>query len=519
MTAQQKRNFLILLAISLVYFLVMAIPNNQGAADGRQLSINSQDEGFQYPFLMRLLTPGADLKETLTHIVSYHHYIYGYPFYVASASVSLPLRILWGDNLANHTQVHLLILRQFISVLPMIASILILVYLQTRFRSTWRSLGLFFFLALIPGVVRQNITWWHPDALAIFFAMMVFFFLDRDEAHFKKNFYLAAVFCGLSAGTKLVGFFFFLVIAGYLVFGVTRQKIRLRQAFAAGILFILVLLATVVITNPLLLVPQTRAEIIKTHLSHNQSFRTGWDNPDSYNRDPLTWLPVIERWYGGALILGFALASLAVSCILGEQKRLNRQIFLWALPLSLYLLFAIAVRPDHYWMPVFLPLFSSVFNLVDIEKVKHLFAGKPKALNFPAGISLIALLMVCGAIIANLQKDIPLYLRAVQQNRLLLACDANSINTTDGQPVETALNSWYAVEEFDQSQNPPFRAFYAIQGQGLKTAIANPTHGILAWACQDQDSAVFRSTQKASDYKLSHPAARVIGPSGSEIIR
>ena len=323
MSRKQKNILITLLALSLLYFATMAFPNNQGANDARLLAITSQDEGFQYPFLLRMLTPGENLKETLTHIISYHHYIYGYPFYVYSAVVSLPLRIAWGEELVNHTQFHLLILRQFVSVLPILASILILVFLQTRFKSAWRSIGLFIFLAFVPGIMRQNLTWWHPDALAILFAVLVFYFLDKDNFHFSRNFFIAAIFCGLSAGTKLLGFFFFLVITGYLGMGILEKKVKINRAVLVGVSFILILFLTLIVSNPLLLVSQTRGEILKTHLSHNESFRTGWENLDTYNRNPTTWLPVIERWYGGVLFLIFALVSLIASCFQGEQRRLN----------------------------------------------------------------------------------------------------------------------------------------------------------------------------------------------------
>ncbi len=178
MKQKQTRVLIILALFSIAYFIVFIFPNATGAANAHMLSLTSQDESFQYPFLMRMLTPGESFKETLTHIISYHHYIYGYPFYIASALASLPLKLIYGNQLDSQVQLHLTVLRQLVSVLPMILSILILVYLQTRFQSLWRSVLLFSLLATLPGIVRQNISWWHPDALAILTAMLVFFFLD-----------------------------------------------------------------------------------------------------------------------------------------------------------------------------------------------------------------------------------------------------------------------------------------------------------------------------------------------------
>jgi len=67
--------------------------------------------------------------------------------------VLLPLRLILGAGWEAHTPVIVLILRQMINVLPMLAAIWILVWLQTRFKSTLKSISLFLFLAAIPGVV------------------------------------------------------------------------------------------------------------------------------------------------------------------------------------------------------------------------------------------------------------------------------------------------------------------------------------------------------------------------------
>lgn len=519
MTKKQKYVLFTLLVFAFLYFILLIFPNNQGADDAHLLSITSQDEGFQYPFLLRMLTPGSTVAETLKHIISYHHYIYGYPFYVYSALVSLPLSLIYGEALVGHTQLHLLVLRQFVSVLPMLASIILMVYLQTRFRSPWRSLVLFVILASIPGIVRQNITWWHPDAMAIFFAMLVFFFLDRDNLQFKRNFYFAAIACGLSAGVKLIGFLFFLVIAVYLLIGILQKKISIKKAVTTGFLFILILAATLVITNPLLLISETRADILKTHFSHTESFRTGWENDDSYNRNPLTWLPVLERWYGGIVFLAFALVSLIAGVLRGERKLLNALILLWVIPYSLYLLLTIAVRPDHYWMPVMLPLFSAVLNLVHPDDARPILSGKFDHFSFSTGVALLALLAALGQLVLNLQKSVPLYQRALNQQKLLLACDLNPINQLDGISVPTQEKTWYAVEEFNLHTEPPLRKYYAVSGEQLESVRASNDQGIQAWACRSSELAVFRSTQFAMDFKHSYPDFQVIGPDGQAIER
>lgn len=511
---KQTRVVIILALLAFVYFIVFIFPNATGAADAHMLSLTSQDESFQYPFLMRMLTPGESFNETLTHIISYHHYIYGYPFYIVSALASLPLKLLYGNQLENQVQLHLTVLRQLVSVLPMILSILILVYLQTRFQSLWRSVLLFSLLATLPGIVRQNISWWHPDALAILTAMLVFFFLDRDRLRFGRNFYFAAIACGISAGTKLIGFFFFLTITSYIIVGLAQKRLSLKKALSSAVFFIGILLVTVIVLNPLLLIPEKRAEIIRTHLSHNESFRSGWENNDPYERNPLTWLPVLDRWYGGLTFLFFTLISLIAGC-LGRARRLHNLLILtWVVPYATYLLTTIAVRPDHYWMPVILPLASASLVLTALSSPipnanqRRIFPD----ISLPTALFLLTILVVTGQVGLNLKKDFALYTDALNQEKVLTACDSESINRPDDKPVFLGDETWYLVMEYDEAQTPPIRKFYVSQGKDLGSVKAGIQQGKLVWACRNKALAELRADKDARDYQLSHPAAVVLGP-------
>jgi len=354
----------VLILVALAYFAAFTYPNLFGARDEHILSQKSGDEYFQYPFLLRMVTPGDTPAETRYRWVSYGHWIYGYPFYIYSAFSVLPLRWYYGDELINHTRLILVTLRQLVSVLPITLAMLLLVYLQTRFRSLPLALATFLTLAVIPGVVRQNIWWWHPDALTILAVVLTFFFLERDDLRFGRNFYLAAASCGMAASIKTIGAFFFLSIAVYLLAGLLGRRIRLGRAVLAGAGFIAVMLATVVFTNPLLLLPAQRAKIIQVHVDHSYFFTHGWQDDDPYATGLKAWLPILEGWYANRWFLVFALGALLVGCFLGRQRLLYALIAAWVAPLSLYLIFYIAVKPDHYWLPVTLPLFSCIPALV-----------------------------------------------------------------------------------------------------------------------------------------------------------
>ncbi len=101
--------------------------------------------------MIRILTPGKTFNETRANLFLYEDYHYGYPFYALSALALLPVRLIYGAGFTEHMQLNLLILRQVISLLPMVIAAGVLVYLQTRFLSPWKSLVLFIFLLTIRG--------------------------------------------------------------------------------------------------------------------------------------------------------------------------------------------------------------------------------------------------------------------------------------------------------------------------------------------------------------------------------
>jgi hypothetical protein len=149
---KKKQTTLIIFLIGFLVFLLYLIPNARGIRDEHMLSILSQDESIQYPYLVHMLTPGSSLFETVKNFVSYQHYFYGYFFYLYSVLVLLPFRLIVGNQFSAMTQVNLIILRQLVSVLPTLTAAGLLTYLQTRFYSTWKSALLFIFLLLVPAV-------------------------------------------------------------------------------------------------------------------------------------------------------------------------------------------------------------------------------------------------------------------------------------------------------------------------------------------------------------------------------
>jgi hypothetical protein len=201
----QKRIALLLILCSSIYFAIFCLPNHAAS------------ENLQ------------TVKQALLNFASYDYYFYGYPYFAYSALIVLPIKLL---NRLDDIPLVMVTLRQMVSVLPMLAAVLVLVYLQTKFKS-YKAFVLFAFLLSIPALVQNNL-WWHPDSLAILFAMLTIYFLNRDGLRFGHNFYFAAAMCGFSAGTKGIGFYFVLTIFVHLLIGWLAKKKPLSRWFCPG---------------------------------------------------------------------------------------------------------------------------------------------------------------------------------------------------------------------------------------------------------------------------------------------
>jgi len=217
MDKTQKKNLLILAVLGAVYFILFIFPNASTlGSDNPQVYLH-KDEYVIYPVVERMLLLEGSFSNIWGRLIIYGDYTYGYPFYFLSSLALLPLWLINGEKFFSQLPLNILILRQAINILPIILTAGIFSYLQTKFRSTWKSIFVFLFLLTIPAVVRSNIHWWHPDSLMLLAIALTFLFLDLDKMRLGKNFYLAAAACGLAAGIKLSGFFFVLAIPFYLL--------------------------------------------------------------------------------------------------------------------------------------------------------------------------------------------------------------------------------------------------------------------------------------------------------------
>lgn len=399
---KQKRYLvLILIFLSIGYFYIFIFPNNAGAEDINMLSIFEPDEFAQYPYVMRMIEfKGDSIRHKLWNFIAYQHYYYGFPFYALSAFVLLPLKLFSSPE---NVQMNMLFLRQVVSILPMIGSIWILVYLQTRFKDSVQTLIIFIFLLSIPIVVRNNL-WWHPDSLAILFSVLVFFFLDKDQLRYEGNFLFAAIAAGLSIGTKMIGWFFFLTIPIYLIWGIKQEKITWPTLIKKALLFLLVMSLTVVISNPALIHPYERGRYVAIQKAQSIAMGFGWDV--AYEKGPGSWFDIILEYYGQLLFLLVAFVSLGIGIYKKKTRLFHVLILSWVLPMSLYILFFVAIKPKHLLLPIALPLFSGLANIIPSSKK----TDKVNALNISAILLFILVLVQFGQ---NLIWDFSAY-----QNRL-----------------------------------------------------------------------------------------------------
>lgn len=364
MDTAQRKTLWIILILGLIYFCLMIPANLTGAKDPEMLSVFEVDEYAQYEHVLRMLTPGETFYQSVRNFFVYQHYFYGFPFYFFSALSLVPLRLFSADWPAN-TQLIVCWLRQCVSVLPMIGAAGIFAWILTRLKKRWVSVGLFLFLLLNPALVQNNF-WWHPDSLSLFFISLVFFFLDRDQLRFGKWFYFAAAACGYATGIKYHGLYFALTIPALILVALLQKRITFPKAVKNALIFLAIFAVFLILSNPLLLLPQERAEIIQTQqmqfeqtgvgtftINHG-AFQNGWEGLADL------WVYYAEPWFF-ILALGGILFGLRGS---QQQKLLSVMILTYLVP-ALGITISAATSRLHYFLPVFVPLLCGVANLFE----------------------------------------------------------------------------------------------------------------------------------------------------------
>lgn len=408
----QKKSviLLILLFLGAVYFFLFWPINSLGARDQIMISIFEPDEFAQYSHPLRMLDqPGKTLNQSIYRFTAYQHYYYGYPFYFYSAVALLPLKFISG---LDNTAYNMLFLRQLVSVLPMIAAVMLLVYLQTRFQSYLRSIFLFILLLTVPAVFRNN-TWWHPESLVFLFIVLTFYFLYKDDLSFGKCFYFSAIACGFAIATKLIGLFFFITIPTYILLGVYQGRINFMKAVKSSIIFVVLMAITFVACSPFLLFASERKAAFNIQLRQSEAMSDGFVL--SYAKGPAAWFSLIDNNYAQPLFLLASLVSLGIGIAKKETRLLSLLIATWSIPFMLYLLFTVVIKPKHFFIPILLPVFSTLPFLFDAVWPRTFRLVKANLVKFV--LLAVTLVVVLTQVIYNFNFDAKHYLAELNKEK------------------------------------------------------------------------------------------------------
>jgi hypothetical protein len=368
MTSVQKRIFGLLLGMAVLAFVLFGLPNAVASKNLSMVQIFQPDEAAPLPYVQQMIAPAATLNLALRHFIFYDYYYYGWPFFAASAVLLLPLQ--WLGRLGDMPLV-MLVLRQFISVLPMLAALLLLVYLQDGFRS-YRSPVLFAFLLSLPAVVQNN-AWYHPDGITFLLVVLTLYFLKRDALRFGRNFLLAAVMCGVATATKLVGVYFFLAVGLTLLLGLLLKKASWKKLLGMAAAFIAAMGLAYLIANPFLFSHWARTAYQYILYKQGGLLENGYGV--FYAKGLLAAWPDVHASYGEIPFLLVALGAAVWGAWRGPQRLLHGLILAWFIPVSVTVFFLTHFK-FQYWLPVALPLISSLALLLPekwkMDKSGHL---------------------------------------------------------------------------------------------------------------------------------------------------
>jgi hypothetical protein len=114
-----KRTTLVLLGFGLLYFCLFIPLNLENSATRNDQNL---DEMLMLPNVEKMLSAQPNLQTVLYRFLVYGDYINGFLFYGFSALLLLPVKLIYGSNYVDHLQLNMLLLRQFVNVLPAILS-------------------------------------------------------------------------------------------------------------------------------------------------------------------------------------------------------------------------------------------------------------------------------------------------------------------------------------------------------------------------------------------------------------
>jgi len=410
MDINQKRNFRAIVLVGMLYFILFIFPNASTMRSDNPIVYLHTDEFVTYPIVERMLDFNPDVSTTWGRLIIYGDYHYGYPFYFLSMLTLLPLRLIQGAGFYDHTEINILVLRQVISVLPMILTAGVFAYVLTRFRKLWASLFTFLFILTIPAVVRNNMHWWHPDALMMLAIALTFLFLDLDKYRLGKYFLLAAAACGMASAIKMMGFFFFLTIPVYLVLAWRRRGIAFKRIILSGLLFVGVMLIVIVLSNPFLFYQGPREDMLAIQSQKSEELAEGYthDEPLYYSLGPEYWRWTLEVSYGNPYFPALLFLFLCLAGVTSQHRDIYWLLVAWIVPIGIYLMWFVAPKPGHYLMPLLIPLYATAISDFEILPLGQASEKRWARWAVYAGYAIYALILLAQCIF-QISSDVHQY--------------------------------------------------------------------------------------------------------------
>jgi len=375
----QRKVFSIIAIMGLVYFLAF-IPGNLFRDEYGNFYLHG-DEKVVYPEVTQALITEDTFSGEVHRVLEGWGWQYGYPYLTASALTLMIPRLIFGNRFVEQVQLNVFLLRQFVSVLPMVLALILSVHLVTRLKSVLWSVSMFVFLALVPGIVKYNHRFFHPDALIVLLIVLTIYALQKDKLRFGRYFYLAAVFCGLATAIKLWGFFFALAVGGYLLAGFLQKRLTVKKMILSGLLFILAMAGAISISSPTLMAPYIAKVAMRSWLPRQGSLLAGY-GPDAsgfYETGLLNWLKYFGYHFMKGYFFYFSFFALMVGSLWGARVYLSRILLAWCTATAVFLVYFVALKNFQYMLPLAIPLYSGAFLLPAITADEN---ALPKRLSF-----------------------------------------------------------------------------------------------------------------------------------------
>jgi hypothetical protein len=409
--------------ISVAFFVLISIPNAKASENIAMVSMFEPDEGIMIPVIRSMIAPRETVKDYLYYFLLYSYYFYGFPFFASSAIVSLPLQWL---NQIDNIPILMLTLRQLISVLPMVLSVLLLVYMHDRFR-TIRSILLTLFLLLVPAII-QNGFWWHPDGIVLLLSTIVLYFLYTDQHKLGWRFLAAAFFCGVLTATKLVGAYFFLAVGLSVIWSIINKDVTWKKAVIKSLAFIGIMAVTFILSNPFLLIESHRTWYINIFRKQTELLSFGYGI--IYDRGLKASWPLMRQYYGEAFFIVATLGITIWNIIKQETRFLHALTLAWFVPLTISVI-TFSHFKYQYWLPVAIPLFCNWITFLPVK-----FKLDFKTPSFSQVIKIILLLIFC----------VQLILFGVQSSRMLIDRTLRKDNSAEVIFYELAMDQLEPLE-------------------------------------------------------------------------